>query len=128
MKYLNILLIVFFFPIAAFAVAPVTGALTVCESSTTALTDATTVAWDCSAAQVATLTLTAARTMGAPTNGVNGTSYRLVLTSAGFTPSWNAVFKFPSGTVPSGLTGTCVFDFHYDGTNFLCVGQNAAEA
>ena len=93
-----------------------------------ALTDAATVAWDCSAAQVATLTLTAARAMGAPTNQVAGTSYRLVLTSAGFTPSWNAVFKFPGGTVPSSLTGTCIFDFYSDGTNFYCVGQNVAEA
>ncbi|CUW38797.1 protein of unknown function [Magnetospirillum sp. XM-1] len=93
-----------------------------------ALTDQATVAWDCSAAQVATLTTTASRTIGAPTNGVNGTSYRLVLTTGGYTPSWNAAFKFPGGTVPSSLTGTCVFDFHYDGTNFLCVGQNVAEA
>ena len=93
-----------------------------------ALTDAATVAWDCSAAQVATLTLTAARTMGAPTNQVAGTSYRLVLASAGFTPSWNAVFKFPAATVPSSLTGTCIFDFYSDGTNMYCVGQNVAEA
>ena len=74
--------------------------------------------------QLWTLTTGAARAMGAPSGGTTGTTYRLILTSQGFTPTWNTVYKFAGGTVPSSLTGTCVFDFYYDGTNYLCVGQN----
>ena len=91
------------------------------------LTDAATVSIAITA-PVWTLTTTASRTIGAPTGGVARTRYSLELTTGGFTPSWNTVFKFPGGTVPSGLTGFCVFDFLFDGTNYNCVGQSVGEA
>jgi hypothetical protein len=66
------------------------------------LTDAATVAWDGDTnGQVVKLTLTAARTMGAPTHITENNIYVLRLTTGGFTPSWNAAFKW--STVPSGL-------------------------
>jgi hypothetical protein len=92
------------------------------------LADAATIAWDVSQGQVATVTTSAARTIGAPTNGVANTSYRLVLNSGGYTPSWSTAFKFALGVAPSALIGKCIFDFHYDGTNFNCVGQSVWEA
>ena len=93
-----------------------------------ALTDAATVTVAITQ-QIWTLTLTAARAMGAPSGGVANTSYRLILTTAGFTPTWNSVFKFPGATIPSGLSGTCVFDFFTpDGTTFYCTGQSVNES
>jgi hypothetical protein len=66
------------------------------------LTDATTVAWDGDTnGQVVKLTLTAARTMGAPTHITENNIYVLRLTTGGFTPSWNSAFKW--STVPSAL-------------------------
>lgn len=93
-----------------------------------ALTDAATVSITITQ-NLWTLTTAASRTIAAPSGGVAGTSYRLVLTTGGFDPVWNAVFRFPYGTVPSGLSGVCVFDFYTpDGMNFYCTGQNVAEA
>lgn len=89
-----------------------------------ALTDASTVTWDCATAQVATLTTSAARIIGAPTNGVSGTYYGLEITTGGYTPAWNAVFDFGGDGVPSGLTGVCGFLFYYDGSKFRCRGRS----
>ena len=79
-------------------------------------------------AQVWLLNTAAARTIATPTGGVPRTRYSLELTSNGFTPAWGTGFKFPGGTAPSSLTGLCIFDFVFDGTNFNCVGQNVGEA
>ena len=98
------------------------------SASSQALTDGATVSIAITK-QIWTLTTTAARTIAAPTGGAANTSYRLVLTTGGFTPSWNTVFKFAGGTVPTSLTGVCVFDFFSpDGTTFYCTGQSVGEA
>lgn len=77
------------------------------------LTDAATIAWDGDTnGQVVSVTLTAARTMGAPTNIVQNAGYQLLLTSGGFTPAWNAAFKWPAGGIPTALVaGTYCFTF-----------------
>lgn len=93
-----------------------------------ALTDASTVTWDCATAQVATLTTAAARVIGAPTNAVAGTFYSLEINSGGYTPAWNAVFDFGSDGDPSGLTGVCGFLFYYDGSKFRCRGRSQGGA
>jgi hypothetical protein len=89
------------------------------------LTDAASIAWDGTAnGQVVSCTLTAARAFAAPTNILAGAMYKLILTTAGFTPSWaSAGFKFPNGTVPTNLSGVCVFNFVGGASNILyCEG------
>lgn len=63
------------------------------------LTDAATVAWDLSRAQTGLLTITANRTIGAPTNGVDGRRYLLSagVISAGLTLSWASAYKWENG-------------------------------
>jgi hypothetical protein len=62
--------------------------------------------------QVIRITTTAARTFGAPTNIVQDAMYTVILTTGGFTPSWNTAFKWPLGEQPSGLeAATYVFSF-----------------
>lgn len=87
------------------------------------LADGATVAWDVALGQRATVTTAASRMIGAPTNLVEGTSYRLTIVSGGFTPSWNTVFAFMGGFVPTDLAGTCIFDFDYDGVKMRCTNQ-----
>lgn len=85
------------------------------------LTDGATVTWDCATTgQVAYLTTTAARTIAAPSNVVQGAAYILLLTTGGFTPAWNIAFKWPSGGTPSGLvSATYVFTFIGGATNTM---------
>jgi hypothetical protein len=67
------------------------------------LTDQATLAWDTAQGPVAQVTLGASRTMGAPTNVVNGRTYNLIVIQGGagsFTITWNAVFKWAGGTAP----------------------------
>jgi hypothetical protein len=79
--------------------------------------------------QIWELTTSAARVIDAPTGGVAKTSYRMYLITDDFTPSWNSAFKFAGGVAPSGLSGTCVFDFYTpDGATFICTGQSVAVA
>jgi hypothetical protein len=95
--------------------------------TTQALTDQATVAWDASLGNIATLTITASRTMGGPTNLKTGGSYVLALTQGGagsFLITWNSVFKWPGAIAPTLTTTagakdliTCV---SVDGTNLLC--------
>lgn len=94
------------------------------------LTDAATVAWDVSAAQVAKVTLGGNRTFGAPTNQVAGAFYGLMVVQDGTgsrTGAWNSVFKFPTATAPT-LTTTAnakdLFVFRSDGTNMNLVGKS----
>lgn len=102
----------------------------------TALTDAATVAWNLSANQVATLTLTAgvgsSRTIGAPTNHVAGAFYSLMIvqSSAGsYTVAWNAAFKWQGGssntpTVTATANAVDLFVFRSDGTSLYEVGRS----
>jgi hypothetical protein len=94
------------------------------------LTDAATVAWDVSVAQVAKVTLAGNRTFGAPTNQVAGAFYGLLVIQDGTgsrTGAWNSVFKFPTATAPT-LTTTAsakdFFVFRSDGTNMYLVGKS----
>ena len=94
------------------------------------LTDAATVAWDVSVAQVAKVTLGGNRTFGAPTNQVAGAYYGLLVTQDGTgsrTGAWNTVFKFPTATAPT-LTTTAsakdFFVFRSDGTNMYLAGKS----
>lgn len=94
------------------------------------LTDAATVAWDVSVAQVAKVTLAGNRTFGAPTNQQAGAFYGLLVIQDGTgsrTGAWNSVFKFPQATAPT-LTTTAnakdFFVFRSDGTNMNLVGKS----
>lgn len=96
----------------------------------TTLTDGATIAWDASANQVTSVEITASRTMGAPTNQVDGAVYVLMIkqdSTGGFTMSWNAVFKFAGGTAPV-VTATAsakdVYVFLSDGTNMMEIGRS----
>lgn len=67
-----------------------------------ALTDGSTVDWNGNTnGQSVKLTTAAARTFNAPTNIIEDALYVLRLTTGGFTPSWNAAYKWD--IVPSGL-------------------------
>ena len=98
------------------------------------LTDAATIAWDTSTGQVATFTFVSSnRTMGAPTNLVNGGFYALaVIQNAGSnTLTWNAVFKWASGTAPTLSTAAGAkdyFTFRSDGTNLYQQGSSLGVA
>jgi hypothetical protein len=98
------------------------------------LTDAATIAWDTSTGQVATFTFVSSnRTMGAPTNLVNGGFYALaVIQNAGSnTLTWNSVFKWASGSAPTLSTTASAkdyFTFRSDGTNLYEQGRSQGVA
>ena len=100
------------------------------------LTDAATIAWDTATAggQVATFTFVSSnRTMGAPTNLVNGAFYALaVIQNAGSnTLTWSSVFKWAAGTAPTLSTAAGAkdyFTFRSDGTNLYQQGISQAVA
>ena len=98
------------------------------------LTDAATIAWDTSTGQVATFTFVSSnRTMGAPTNLVNGGFYALaVIQNAGSnTLTWNSIFKWVSSTAPTLSTAAGAKDyfvFRSDGTNLYQQGISQAVA
>jgi hypothetical protein len=76
------------------------------------LTDGATINWDADTnGQVVSVTTAASRTFAAPTNIVQNALYVLVLTTGDFTPTFNAAYKWPDGTAPSGLVGVCIFTF-----------------
>ena len=98
------------------------------------LTDAATIAWNAETAQVATFTFVSSnRTMGAPTNLVNGAYYGLaIIQNAGSnTLTWNSVFKWAGGTAPTLSTAAGAKDyfvFRSDGTNMYEQGQSLGVA
>ena len=98
------------------------------------LTDAATIAWDTSTGQVATFTFVSSnRTMGAPTNLVNGGFYALAViqNSGSNTLTWNSVFKWASGTAPTLSTAAGArdyFTFRSDGTNLYQQGASLGVA
>lgn len=98
------------------------------------LTDAATISWDTSLGQVATFTFVSSnRTMGAPTNLVNGGFYSLaVIQNAGSnTLTWNSVFKWANGSAPTLSTAASArdyFTFRSDGTNLYEQGRSLGVA
>ena len=94
------------------------------------LTDASTIAWDTSTGQTATFTFVSSnRTMGAPTNLVNGAFYALaVIQNAGSnTLIWDSVFKWTAGSAPTLSTAASAKDyfvFRSDGTNLYEQGRS----
>jgi hypothetical protein len=89
----------------------------------TALTDASTIAWDASANQVASVTLTDNRTLGTPTNLKDGCVYILTVIQDGTgsqTLGYTSVYKWKGGSAPTLTTGAGLKDiltFVTDGTN-----------
>ncbi len=96
----------------------------------TTLTDAASIGWDASVNQVTSVTITAARTMAAPTNMVDGAVYVITVIqdgTGGYAMSWNTVFKFAGATAPV-VTATAnardTFVFISDGTNMYEIGRS----
>lgn len=94
------------------------------------LSDTGTISWDTALGQVATFTfVTANRTMGAPSNLVNGAFYGLAViqTNGNNTLTWNSIFKWPGGLAPVLSTAAGAKDyfvFRSDGTNMYLQGQS----
>jgi len=96
------------------------------------LTDASTITWNVINSPVARVTLTANRTMAAP-SGTGPAAGQfisiLVIQDAGGTNTlaWNAVYEFTADTAPT-LTSTGakgdIFSFRYNGTKWLEIGRN----
>ena len=99
-----------------------------------ALTDASTVAWNTATGQTATFTFVSSnRTMGAPTNLLNGAFYALaVIQNAGNnTLTWDTVFKWSNGLAPTLSTAASAKDyfvFRSDGTNLYEQGRSLGVA
>ena len=99
-----------------------------------ALTDASTVAWNTATGQTATFTFVSSnRTMGAPTNLLNGAFYALaVIQNAGNnTLTWDTVFKWSNGSAPTLSTAASAKDyfvFRSDGTNLYEQGRSLGVA
>lgn len=98
-------------------------------SPAVALTDAASIAWNVSTAQVAKVTLGGNRTMAAPSNLVDGGTYVLRVSQDGTgsrTLAYNAVFKWPGGIAPvlsTGINALDILTFVSDGTNLYGVIQ-----
>ena len=91
--------------------------------ATVAIADAATIATDTALGHAFSVTLTANRTLGAPTNMIAGDVYTWFITQDGGgtnTLAYNAVFLFPNGTTPVLSTGGGEIDILTgvsDGTN-----------
>jgi hypothetical protein len=102
----------------------VTGTVTTAKANVVSqtLTDGTTISWDTSLGQIATVTLGGNRTLAAPTNLKIGTYILHVIQdgTGSRTLTWNSVFKWPAGVAPV-LTTTAsardIISFVSDGTN-----------
>jgi len=96
----------------------------------TTLTDAASIAWDLSANQVTSVTITDSRTFADPSNKVDGAVYMITVIqdgTGGHTASWNSVFKFAGGTAPVisvAANAKDTFVFISDGTNMNEVGRS----
>ena len=90
------------------------------------LTDAATIATDCSLSNNFTVTLGGNRTLGAPTNPTAGMvcNWEIKQDATGSrTLAFNAAFLFPGGTDPVASTAANAIDFmsgYYDGASWLC--------
>lgn len=91
--------------------------------SRTTLVDQPLISWDLDLNQCAIVTLSGNRTVSAPTNQRAGGTYTLFVaqdTVGNRTLTWNTVFKWAGGSVPSLSTGANkidIFTFVSDGTN-----------
>lgn len=89
----------------------------------TTLTDGATINWNLEDNQVTGVTLADNRTMAAPTNMKDGSTYILHVIQDGTgsrTITWNSVFKWPAGTTPTLTTAASsrdIMTFISDGTN-----------
>ncbi len=98
---------------------------------TQTLTDAATITWNVQTQQVAKVTLAGNRTLGAPSNLVDGFTYILRVIQDGTgsrTLAYNGVFKWPAGVAPVLSTAANAIDiltFVSDGTNMYGVAQKA---
>lgn len=96
-----------------------------------ALTDAATIAWNLETAQVAAVTLSANRALGAPTNMKSGGTYILFViqdATGTRTLSYDAAYKFPGGNDPVLSTVANSIDiitFVSDGTSMYGAIQKA---
>jgi hypothetical protein len=86
------------------------------------LSDASTIAWNIASGRVATVTIGASRTMGAPTNLKVGTYILNVIQggSGNYNLTWNAAFKWTAGVAPTLSTAVGardIFSFFSDGTS-----------
>jgi len=95
----------------------------------TVLTDAETIAWDLDANQVTSVTLAGNRTLSAPTNMKDGSTYILIVkqdATGSRTLTFSSAYKFSGGSVPD-LTATAnavdILTFVSDGTNMYGVMQ-----
>ena len=94
------------------------------------LTDQATITWDVSTSPVAKVTLTASRTLAAPTNGAAGQFISIAIIQGGsgsYTVTWNSAYEFTGDVAPT-LTTTVskadLFVFRYNGTVWYEVGRN----
>ena len=91
----------------------------------TTLTDASSIAWDLSLNQVATVTLGGSRALANPTNKVAGATYVLIVKQDGTgsrTLSFGSDYKFHLGATPTLSTGANHVDilcFITDGSNMF---------
>ncbi len=99
-------------------------------NATTLTSTTNAVAWDASANQVVSHTLTENTTFSAPTNLVDGAFYSLAIIqdsgASGYTVAFNSVFKFIGGTAPTWTTTASARDyisFRSNGTNLYEVGH-----
>lgn len=99
------------------------------------LTDAVTIAVDFASGSLCTVTLTANRTMGTPSNVTAGARYVFIIkqdATGSRTLTWNAEFKFPGGAEPVLSTTASAIDlveFVAESATVLhCVNFVAAEA
>jgi hypothetical protein len=85
------------------------------------LTDAATISWDVSNAQAAKVTLGGNRTLGAPTNAIEGFTYILIVkqdATGGRTLAFDASILWPDGEAPVIATGAgkkTILTFIYEG-------------
>jgi hypothetical protein len=97
----------------------------VLNQGTVALTDAATIATDCSLGNFFTVTMGGSRTFGAPTNMKAGASYIWIIRQDGTgsrVATWNAAWKFPGGTDAVLTTTASAVDVVtgiYDGTDLM---------
>ncbi len=96
----------------------------------TTLTDGSSISWDLSQNQVATVTLAGNRTLSAPSNQVAGATYILIVVQDGTgsrtLDTSNAAYLWPGGTEPTLSTGAAAIDvltFVSNGTKMLGVSQ-----
>ncbi len=95
------------------------------------LTDASTISWNAQTQSVCKVTLAGNRTIGAPSNPINGQFISILVAQDGTgsrTLTWNAVYEFKDDTAPT-LTTTAskgdLFVFRYSGSaKWLEVGRN----